>query len=160
MFEPGRANGVPVYAQMQVPIYFALSGVFDGGGDGLNVRIGGDKSSLPEELRVDVEPKIRSIVTPVYPYELLRADVAGSSQVGYIVDEQGHVATSRVVKSDRPEFGLALQAAVERFEYEPAVKNGRPNRALMGFEQDFRSSDHTLVTEGDYRLLGLSLIHI
>src|ERR1017187_3737693 len=158
-FEPGRVNSVPVYTHMQVPIYFSLHNVYDGGGDGTEVRKSGDKSKLPEELRVDVEPKIRSIVKPVYPYELLRDDVAGSSEVTFIVDEQGHVAGSRVVKSDRPEFGFALQAAVERFEYEPALKNGRPNRAVLGFEQDFRSSDRSLDTEVEDRLLRLEKKH-
>jgi TonB family protein len=146
VFEPGRENGVPVYTQMQVPIFFALNGVDDGGSDGINVTWGGDRSKLPSELQVDVQPKIRSLVMPVYPYELLRGDVTGSAEVAYVVDDQGRVASSRVVKADRPEFGLALQAAVERFEYEPAIKNGRPNKALLAFEQDFLSSSHNIVT--------------
>jgi TonB family protein len=159
VFEPGRENGVPVYTQMQVPIFFALNGLDDGGSDGIKVTWGGEKSKLPYELQVDVQPKIRSLVMPVYPYELLRGDVTGSSEVSYIVDDQGRVVSSRVVKADRPEFGLALQAAVERFEYEPAIKNGRPNKALLAFEQDFLSSSHNIVTGVEYRLLRLEQKH-
>jgi len=159
VFEPGRENGVPVYMQLQVPIFFALNGVSGGGSDGVEVRKDGDNSKLPEELQVDVQPKMRSIVMPVHPYELLRGDVTGSSEVGYVVDEQGRVASSRVIKADRSEFGLALQAAVERFEYEPAIKNGRPNKALLGFEQRFQSTDHNLVTDVEYRMLRLEQKH-
>jgi TonB family protein len=145
--------------QMQVPIFFALNNLEGGGSDGIKVTWGGDKSKLPNDLQVDVQPKIRSLAMPVYPYELLRGDVTGSSEVSFIVDDQGRVASSRVVKADRPEFGLALQAAVERFEYEPAIKNGRPNKALLAFEQDFLSSSRDIVTGDEYRLLRLEQKH-
>src|ERR1022692_2919066 len=133
--------------------------IYGQSGGGSKVTCLGDRSKLPSELQVDVQPKIRSLVMPVYPYELLRGDVTGSAEVAYVVDDQGRVASSRVVKADRPEFGLALQAAVERFEYEPAIKNGRPNKALLAFEQDFLSSSHNIVTGVEYRLLRLERAH-
>jgi TonB family protein len=159
VFEPGRVNGVPVYTHLQVPIFFAMNDTVDGGYDGIDVTRTGDRSRIPDELRVDVEPKILGVVRPVYPYELLSTDVHGSSEVSFLVDKQGRVARSRVIKADRPEFGLALQAAVERFEYEAALKNGRPNEAVIGFRQDFRTSDPNLVTSAEFRLLRLEKKH-
>ena len=158
-FEPGREDGVPVYTTMQVPVFFALNGLEDGGSAGIELRRGGNPSKLPEEWRVDVPAKIRSIVMPVYPYEMLKGDVTGSAEVSYAVDEQGRVGISLVTRADRPEFGLALQAAVERFEYEPALKNGRPNKSLLGFGEDFRTNDARLVTGDDDRILGLERKH-
>ncbi|MGA2017342.1 MAG: TonB family protein [Opitutaceae bacterium] len=154
-FEPGREDGVPAYMKMEVPIIFNLSGYDDGGGDGITVRQAADKSGLPAEWQVDVPPRARGTVMPVYPYEMLKSHTKGSSRITYVVNEQGQVANSQVVKADRPEFGLALQAAVERFEYEPAIKNGQPNKALLGFEMDFGFSDPRVVTDADYALLRL-----
>ena len=96
---------------------------------------------------------------PVPSFTRQNLGPTGSSQVSYVVDAQGRVASSAVTKADRPEFGLALQAAVERFDYEPALKHGQANRALLGFEQDFLPSDHNLVTEVDFRLLRLEQKH-
>jgi TonB family protein len=159
VFEPGQANGVPVYTHMQVPIFFALDGRRDGGESSVTEGRGGDQSKLPEELRVDTQPKVRSIVVAVYPYELLRDDIRGSSNVGYVVDVNGLVAATKVMNSSRPEFGFALQAAVERFEYDAALKNGHPNKALMGFEQDFSRYNSILVSDEDDRLLSLERKH-
>lgn len=158
-FEPGRVDGVPVYTELAVPIIFSLDFMSGGGRDAVEVRDHGDASRLPEELRVDTQPRLTGLVIPVYPFALLRDGVGGRSEVGYIVDPQGRVATSRVIKADRPEIGLALQAAVERFHYEPAIKNGQPSRALLGFDQEFSTSDDTLVSSDDDRLLRLELKH-
>ncbi len=157
-FEPGRRDGVPVYTHMQVPVYFAMRDTPEGGYDPLVVERSGRDSTLPEDLRVDVEPKIRGLLSPVYPYELLRDGTRGSAQVNYVVDSQGGVIASRVVKASRPEFGLAVQAAVERFEYDPGLKNGRPNAAALGFQQDFEDYG-PLVSNADHRLLHLEAKH-
>ena len=159
VFEPGTVNGIPVYTHMKVPIIFTLYDTPGGGGDGLEVRKKGAQSKMPEAVRVDVAPKMIGIVYPVYPYELLRDYVDGLAQVSYVVDQQGRVTLSHVRKADKPEFGLALQAAVDRFEYEPGLKGGRPNDAIMGFEQEFDTSNTDLVTIADERLLRLERKH-
>jgi TonB family protein len=158
VFDPGRRNGVPVYTHLEVPVYFALTSTPDGGADPLVTTRSGRDSSLPEDLRVDVEPKIRGLITPVYPYELLRGETRGSAEVNYVVDAQGDVTASRVTKASRPEFGLALQAAVERFEYDPALKDGRPNATALGFHQDFEGFG-PLVANADHRLMRLEEKH-
>jgi TonB family protein len=158
-FDPGKVNGLPHEMQMQVKVEFNLYGVPDGGWDAFTVEKGKSGSNLPERLQVDVEPKVINVCVPVYPYELLRDKVRGASYVSFIVDATGRVAVSRVVSTDRPEFGLALLAAVEQFEYEPALKGGRPNEALVGFKQEFSPDDDMLVKDADYRLLRLEQRH-
>jgi TonB family protein len=158
VFEPGRKNGVPVFTHMQVPVVFSLYSEADGGNGPLVVESRGKPSTLPEDVRVDVEPKIRGLVSPVFPLEELRGDISGSAQVNYVVNEEGSVVMTKVAAADRPEFGLALQAAVERFEFDPALKNGRPNRAVLGFKQDFDPYG-TLVSKADRRLFRLEEKH-
>lgn len=119
----------------------------------------GDPSRLPADLRVDVLPKVKSPVVPVYPFPFLAAGTGGKAEVALIVDEQGRVVASRVLTASPPEFGLALQAAAERFIYEPALKDGHPHRTMVGASQDFEISDQTLVTDEDQRILRMIQKH-
>jgi outer membrane biosynthesis protein TonB len=127
--------------------------------DDANPAPRGDSSKLPPDLRVDVLPKLKTPVVPVYPFPFLVAGTTGKAEVALVVDEQGRVDASRVLSADRPEFGLALQAAAERFLYEPALKDGRPHRTLVGAGQDFETSDQTLVTDEDQRILRILQKH-
>lgn len=158
-FEPGTHNGTPTFTHMEVPIYFSIDDLADGGRGPLDVERSGDMSKLPEALRVDVDPKVLSLVLPIYPYDLLRSRVDGTARVNYLVDETGAVVLTKVVKADRPEFGLSLQAAIERFECEPALKGGRPHVSVVGFEQDFGVHDSRLVSADDDRLLRMETNH-
>lgn len=140
-FEPGRDGNVPVKTHMQVPVIFQLSGARNGGDDGVNVAKKGDLSKLPEELRYDTPPRLTASVRPVYPQAALAADRTGKATVRYIVDETGHVAVASVSDASSPEFGLALLAAVEQFAYEPALKGGRPSKAVLAFSQEFNRDE-------------------
>jgi TonB family protein len=158
-FEPGRLNGLPVRATMQVPIVFALNLREEGGSDGTEILQRGDPTKLSDEVRVDVAPKIRFMVVSVYPYPDLLADKSGGADVVYAVDEQGNVVASRVDQADQPEFGLALQAAVERFLYVPGLRDGRPHRTVLRFHQEFHSDDLNLVGAEEFRLMRLERKH-
>ncbi len=157
-FEPARSAGVPVNCKMQQPISFSLD-MFDGGGDGLEVRHRANQDKLPEELRYDVAPALKALVTPIYPYALLRDHVKGTASVSMLIGPDGRVMGSKIVKADRPELGYALQASVDLFEYSPALKAARPTQALLRFEQEFGSYNDTLVSEVDRTLLRLEEKH-
>jgi TonB family protein len=153
-FEPARVGDVPVNTHMQVPIIFQLDGVRDGGGDGIEVTKKADMAKLPEELRYDTPPRLTGSVRSVYPYPLLAAGKTGEAVVAYLVNGSGHVVEARVTKASTPEFGAALVAAIESFTYEPALKAGRPGRALLSFRQTFdRDEEHQLVSYDDLELL-------
>jgi TonB family protein len=64
------------------------------------------------------------------------------------------VVQTKVMEAAAPEFGQALAAAVENFTFEPAMKGGRPSKALQAFQQDFDRDDQ-VVTGDDLRLLRL-----
>ncbi|HYP16186.1 MAG TPA: TonB family protein, partial [Opitutus sp.] len=146
-FEPGRLDGRPVNSKHQQSITFMLEGEPEGGDDGLEVKERGDLNKLPEELRYDVPPKLEAFAVPAYPYELLQKRTRGSATVALMIAPDGKIRWSKVVTATHPEFGLALQAAAERFEYQPALKAGRPTPALLRFTQEFTPSNSTLVPE-------------
>jgi TonB family protein len=153
-FEPGRIGDCPVNTHMQVPVIFNLRGVPDGGEDGLRTLKKPDMSSLPPELRYDIPPRLTGMERPVYPLKLLREGIEGSASVRLLINEQGQVLDAIVVKASHPEFGQALLAAAEQFHYEPATKGGRPNKALLGFTQEFkRDNMYQLVSRSELALL-------
>ena len=154
-FEPGRKGDVPVNTHMRVPIAFRLDGEWEGGDSGLNVQQHAKQADLPEEFRYDVAPKPRGMVLPVYPYELLRENVKGDATVSFVISETGKIIRSGLVKASRPEFGAATLAMIEQWEFEPALKAGRPTRSRFGFEQEFSLSDGGIVPEKVKDLLTL-----
>lgn len=140
-FAPGRVDGQPVSMLMQQPIAFRLTGEPEGGRDGMEVRRRGRPEQLPPQLRYDTGPKQLSMVLPRYPYPQLRDGRSGSAEVALLIDTHGRVTATRVVKASHPEFGCALQAAAQEFTYEPALRDGRPTAAMIGFQFEFRFSD-------------------
>ena len=157
-FEPGRRDGVPVNTRMQQSISFSMD-TLGGGDDGVEVRRRASQAKLPEELRYDVAPQIKSLVRPIYPYALLRKGAKGKAQVSMLIAADGKVAETKVFEAAHPELGYALQAAVELFEYSPAVKAAAPTQALVSFEQDFTIWGDTLVSPTDRALLQLEEKH-
>jgi TonB family protein len=109
---------------------------------------------MPEELVYDVNPKIRGIVNPVFPYAPLRDDKKGRAAVFLAIDPTGNVVQTKVVEATLPEFGLALAAAAETFLFDPALKNGNRVRAVLKIEQEFSSSaENRIITDDDLALL-------
>ncbi|MEO7701775.1 MAG: TonB family protein [Opitutus sp.] len=157
-FDPARVEGIPVLARMQQPITFSLD-TFEGGDDGTEIIHRANQSKLPEKLRYDVAPQPKALEVPQYPYDLLRAGVKGKAQVSLLIAPNGRVALSKVISAKSPEFGYALQAAAERFEYTPALRASQPTQSLMGFQQDFDRWDHALVSDVDRNLLRMEERH-
>lgn len=154
-FEPGRKGGVPVPTHMQVPIVFQLDDGFRGGESGVTIERKGKAGDIPEEYRYDVAPKPRGRALPVYPYALLRDGTPGAATVRFMIGEDGKVIVADVLKSTNLEFGAAVVAAVERFEFEPALKSGRPIRSVLSFEQKFERGSAELVSADETALLAL-----
>ena len=153
-FEPGFVGDRPVNTHMQVPIIFMLDNAGQGGDGPLSAPSKSDLSKLPEQFRYDTPPRPVGTVRPVYPYALLRARKEGKSVVRFVVDAKGRVVQTDIGESTVPEMGRALQAAVECFVYEPAIKAGRPSPSIQGFAQQFtRDETWQLVSYDDLALL-------
>lgn len=153
-FEPGTKGGRPVASHQQIPIVFTLNG---GGDEAFQIFERGSQSKLPPELRFDTPPKFRNVQLPIYPYALWKDGVTGKARVGIVIGRNGRVEQVKVLQADRPEFGLALAAAAERFVFEPALKDGNPVPHLLNFEQEF--SWRELPDEAAENLLSLERKH-
>ena len=153
-FVPGMRAGQPVETLMQVPVIFSLNETADGGQGPMVWGQVGDPSSLPEGFRYDTPPAARGTVRPVYPYALLLARVTGKSSVRYVVGSNGKVGQTLVSDASHSEFGRALQAALECFDFSPALKERKPVPAIGGFTQEFRlDPDLQIVSKKDLDLL-------
>lgn len=159
-FAPGTVDGVPVNTHMRVPIFFELLDTPEGGDSGIEVRRPTNQSELPAEFRYDVAPKPLATVRAVYPYEQLLRKKEGKARVNFAVGKDGKVFYAKIISADSPEFGAALQAAVECHEFEPALKDGRPTQALMSIEQDFSVyGSESVVTNAERDLIEVERRH-
>ena len=72
-------------------------------------------------------------VAPVYPPELQARGVSGQVIAQFVVDETGRVdvATFKVLESTDALFASAVEAALPRMRFEPAVLGGRAVRQLV-----------------------------
>lgn len=156
-FAPARKDGVPVRTRMMVPILFRIENENasspEDAGKGVTVKEKGDPSKLPEAIQFDIPPKVWRLEQPKYPYALLAKSVKGTAQVAIVIGPDGKVAASKVVQADSPEFGYALQAAVEQNRYEPAIKNGDPTLTMIRVEEKFepKSAGENLIVSDDER---------
>ncbi|MEK7381028.1 MAG: energy transducer TonB [Gemmatimonadota bacterium] len=94
--------------------------------------------SVLTELEVDsAVRRDPSSAAPEYPLDLLGLNIEGSAFVLYVVDSTGEVDTRtyRVVRATHPGFAAAVQRALPRMRFSPAVLHGQPVRQLV--QQNF-----------------------
>jgi TonB family protein len=139
-FKPATVDGRPVSTRMEVPIVFNFSD--DSGREQMTVTSPDRRAQekMPEEIRYDMAPKLRGAVLPVYPYALMREGITGKAKVFFQLDLEGRVVGVKIAEATHPEFGLALAAAVERYKFYPALKQGKPTPTMLKAEQEFSPS--------------------
>jgi periplasmic protein TonB len=109
--EGGVAGGIPGGVPGGV-----VGGVPGGIVDEPPIRIGGEV----------VPPELINKVQPVYPEIARKARVQGVVIVEAIIDKQGNVTESRVLRGLPMGVSEAAVAAIGRWKYKPAILNGRP----------------------------------
>jgi TonB family protein len=81
-------------------------------------------------------PTLIKPVKPQHSADAMRARVEGTVTIEALVDEQGHVADARVIKSIPLLDQSALEAA-KQWEFKPATLNGEPVPVLVMLELNF-----------------------
>lgn len=151
-FRPARKDGKAVVASREESVF---TDVLTPGMEAFEIPYVPPKE-LPDTLRYDRPPSIRTLVPVVYPYEQLLANKRGMAEVALLIAPDGLTREIRVRAASEPAFGLALAAAMEAWEFEPAMKNGQPSGALLARGQEFKvDGEDRLVSEGTRRLLRL-----
>jgi TonB family protein len=80
----------------------------------------------PNASPVDMAtPDLKKWVQPTYPNELKKGKITGRVLVHFTVNENGKVSDARVHESTDPRFEAAALAAVEEWEFFPAIDSGK-----------------------------------
>jgi protein TonB len=74
--------------------------------------------------KVDVNPVPVKTPPPDYPLNLKREGTSGLVAVAVVIDETGVVTSCSVSKSSNPDFDEAALAAVKKWKFKPAQKEG------------------------------------
>ncbi len=105
---------------------FATRGGRGGGGDGM----GSDEADSP--------PTPISKLPPTYPTALLSKGVGGRVMISCVVDASGQVVSSTIKQSSgHSELDKAALAAVARWKFKPAVKEGRSIKSTCSVPFNF-----------------------
>ncbi len=105
---------------------FATRGGRGGGGDGM----GSDEADSP--------PTPISKLPPTYPTALLSKGVGGRVMISCVVDASGQVVSSSIKQSSgHSELDKAALAAVARWKFKPAVKDGRSIKSTCSVPFNF-----------------------
>ncbi len=149
-FKPARLAGEPVPAVMRQLMVFNVRGNFGDGRDLVTFRKGREHDKLPVAFQWETPPKAVHVNFPVYPFELLKAGVRGKASIAYIVGPDGLVQKSDIREASHPEIGLAMQAMIDAWQFEPAKnKDGLYCYAMLTIEQEFVPRGRGFVPIGD-----------
>jgi RNA polymerase sigma factor (sigma-70 family) len=87
------------------------------------------KARAPHEVfdlkQLDQKPRLVMPVSPTYPFVMAQAGVSGQVTVEFQIDASGKVAEAQVIDSSDPGFDAATLAAINRWKFDPGVKDGR-----------------------------------
>ncbi len=74
---------------------------------------------------LDQQPVARVRPAPSYPYDMRRAGINGTVVVEFIINTEGDVIQTQVVRSSHREFEMPALQAVQKWKFKPGRKGGR-----------------------------------
>jgi protein TonB len=104
------------------------------------------KQSFAEETPADASaafdtpPKPLDLVSPVYPPSLKQQGTAGNVLVSFTVDTRGRVQEVEVREATNGEFETAAVAAVRKWRFKPALRDGEPVAVRISQRLNFNSN--------------------
>jgi len=75
---------------------------------------------------LDQKPVARVQQNPNYPYEMSRAGISGEVVVEFIINTNGDVIQTQVVRASHREFEMPAMQAVQKWKFKAGRKGGRP----------------------------------
>lgn len=88
----------------------------------------------------DTPPKAVELVSPEYPPTLKQRGTEGNVVVAFTVDTQGRVQDVEVREATNDEFEAAAVAAVSKWRFTPALRDGQPVAVHLVQRLDFTRS--------------------
>ncbi|PYJ06413.1 MAG: hypothetical protein DME95_00730 [Verrucomicrobia bacterium] len=86
----------------------------------------------------DTPPKFIRGDAPIYPITRLRLREPGFASIACVVDETGHTRDFRVLKTNYPYFASHAIIAMQKWQFQPAMKRGHPVRCTVRIPFYFR----------------------
>lgn len=74
---------------------------------------------------LDQQPVARVRQAPTYPYDMRRAGINGTVVVEFIINTDGDVIQTQIVRSSHREFEMPALQAVQKWKFKPGRKGGR-----------------------------------
>ena len=74
---------------------------------------------------LDNPPVARVRQAPSYPYDMRRAGINGTVVVEFIINTEGDVIQTQIVRSSHREFEMPALQAVQKWKFKPGRKGGR-----------------------------------
>ena len=74
---------------------------------------------------LDQQPVARVRQAPTYPYDMRRAGINGTVVIEFIINTEGDVIQTNIVRSSHREFEMPALQAVSKWKFKPGRKGGR-----------------------------------
>ena len=84
-------------------------------------------------------PKLIRGTAPIYPISQLQQHKSGGAVISFTIDEQGKTRGFRVISTNYPYFASHAILAVQRWQFEPARKNGHPVAVRLRVPFNYRT---------------------
>jgi protein TonB len=104
-------------------------------------NFGKNLSNLFDINNLDQRPVARVQPGPAYPYEMSRAGISGQVVIEFIIDENGDVIDTRVVRSSHREFELPAIQAVQKWKWKPGRRGGKAVKTKVSQQIEFNLDD-------------------
>ncbi len=131
-YTPAEVDGRPVPVRANQFIEFNLPELW-------KVTKSKDHDQQSPEFQWETPPVPKMTMFPVYPFEFLQAGTPGKVRIVYIVGPQGRVVAAKIIKATAPEFGRAVTAMIDAWQFDPAKrKDGKPCYARLVIEYEFK----------------------
>ena len=91
--------------------------------------------------KIDQRPTPRVQPQPAYPYELSRAGISGDVVVEYIINENGDVIDTRIVRSSHQGFEIPAVQAVQQWKFKAGRKGGKAVKVRVSQLIEFNLED-------------------
>lgn len=138
--QPAQASALPHFSIPSgagVPTSGHVSANGTGSGLGRALAASGGDDIVPAS-GVQVPAKLVSSVVAAYPSGARSDDVEGDVGVEIVVDREGHVVEARVVRPAGHGFDDAALAAIRRYRFAAAQREGHAVRVRMPWSVQFR----------------------
>jgi protein TonB len=91
--------------------------------------------------KVDENPAPMKTVKPDYPTDLKRQGIAGLVALACVIDEKGDVTGIKVSKSSNSSFEAPAIAALQKWKFRPAKKDGKEVKVRVTIPFRFNVDD-------------------